>query len=91
MSGFGIDASTPRKATKANEHAYSPPALHAEARADGRKLERGLPPQGPGVRRTHKGIATAADHIWIARNRGKFILIARVDWTQPVLSGVVRQ
>src|SRR6185369_4328362 len=27
-----------------------------------------------GVRRTHKGIATTADHIWIARNRGKFIL-----------------
>lgn len=38
-----------------------------------------------GVRRTHKGIATTADHIWIARNRGKFIPITRVDSTQPVL------
>ena len=43
------------------------------------------------MRRTHKGVATTADHIWIARNREKFILITRVDWTQAVLSGVVRQ
>jgi hypothetical protein len=43
--------------------------------------------QGPDVLRAHKG----ADHIWIARNREKFIPIARDDWTQPVLSGVVRQ
>jgi hypothetical protein len=41
----------------------------------------------PGVRRAHKGIATTADHIWIARNRVKFIRITRVDWTQPVLFG----
>jgi len=46
----------------------------------GRGAARGL-----GVRRTHKGIATTADHIWIARNRGKFIPITRVDSTQPVL------
>jgi hypothetical protein len=39
------------------------------------------------VRRAHEGVATTADHIWIARNRGKFILITRVDWTQPVLFG----
>jgi hypothetical protein len=39
------------------------------------------------VRRAHKGIATTVDHIWIARNRGKFIPITRVDWTQPVLLG----
>ena len=39
------------------------------------------------MRRAHKGIAATADHIWIARNCGKFILIARVDWTQPVLVG----
>jgi hypothetical protein len=45
---------------------------------------RDLPLQGPGVGRAHKGIATTADHIWIARNRGKFILITRVDSTQPV-------
>ena len=32
-------------------------------------------------------IATTADHVWIARNREKFIPIARVDWTQPALFG----
>jgi hypothetical protein len=45
----------------------------------------------PGVRRVHKGIAITADHIWIARNRGKFILITRVEWTQPVFVWVVWQ
>jgi len=39
------------------------------------------------VPRAHKSVATIADHVWIARNRGKFILITRVDWTQPVLFG----
>jgi hypothetical protein len=39
------------------------------------------------ARRAHRGIATTADHIWIARNRGKFIRITRVDWTQAVLCG----
>jgi hypothetical protein len=43
------------------------------------------------VRRTHKAIATTADHIWIARNRGKFILMTRVVWTHPMLCGLVRQ
>src|SRR5258707_12019025 len=43
--------------------------------------------QGPGVLRAHTGIATTADHIWIARSCGKFIPITRVDWTQPVLFG----
>lgn len=39
------------------------------------------------MRRAQSAIATTADHIWIARNRGKFILSARVDSTQPVLCG----
>jgi hypothetical protein len=34
------------------------------------------------------GVATTADHIWIARNRGRFIPITRVVSTQPVLSEV---
>ena len=116
MSGFGIDASTARKATKANTQARSrqpctPSVFASEANRttgwdayslierDQRGLidvrhaltaasERpGLTLQGPGVWRAHKGIAATADHIWIARNRGKFIPITRVDWTQPVLFG----
>jgi hypothetical protein len=44
-----------------------------------------------GPRRAHKRIATTVDHIWIARNRDKFIPVARVDWTQPVFVWVIRQ
>jgi hypothetical protein len=105
MSGFRLNASTPRKTTEANRKAYgrqlcTPSVFAYEASRTAGKdaytlvaLDRcGLTTlQSPGVRRAHKGVATTADHIWIARNRGKFIPIARDDWTQPVLAGVVRQ
>ena len=92
ISGFGFNASTPRMATKANRQAHSrsrqlcrPSAFESEANRTAR--QDAYTHSGLGVRRTHKGIATTADHIWIARNRGKFILIPRVDSTQPVLFG----
>ena len=116
MSGFGIDASTARKATEANTQAHgrqlcTPSVFASEASRTTRweacspiepdqrgwidvrhaliaASERpGLTLKGPGLRRAHKGIATTVDHIWIARNRGKFIPITRVDWTQAVLMG----
>jgi len=90
IGGFGLNASTPRIATKANRRARSrqlcrPSAFESEANRTAR--QDAYTHSGLGVRRTHKGIATTADHIWIARNRGKFILIPRVDSTQPVLFG----
>ena len=90
IGGFGLKASTPRMATKANRQAHSrqlyrPSAFESEANRTTR--QDAYTHSRLGVRRTHKGIATTADHIWIARNRGKFILIPRVDSTQPVLFG----